>query len=232
MQQEPTMTDATIYELANFEGRGIFLDTGEYRLFGLDDMNDTISSIQVSKGIVVVVYEHADSGGGYGISADFLEDCPDLAIYNLDDKISYLSIFGAEQPSGLIWRRGRNENGQYIPGHWERKRVVEAPSSDIVAVSPPIPPRVSTLVVHATGPLATQARTLFTVFLDGPDNPQLSRGTGRFDTSSTCTFNDLPPGQYRLTVDTKADIGWGASPSRVDIACHPNVTAEVLIRFG
>lgn len=226
------MTDATIYELANFEGRGIFLDAGEYRLFGLDDMNDAISSIQVSNGIVAVVYEHADSASGYGISADFLEDCPDLARYNLNDKISYLSIFRAERPSGLIWRRGCIEGGQYISGHWERKRVVEPPPSHVVAVSPPIPPRVSTLVVHATGPLAAQARTLFAVFLDGPDNRSLSRGTGRFDASLTCTFADLPAGQYRLTVDTKAEIGWGASPSHVAVACHPNVPAQVLIRFG
>src|SRR6476469_4919499 len=69
------MDVVTIYEDADFGGTGIFLDVGEYRLFGASDMNDTISSIQVPAGLVAMVFEDADSGGGYGISADFLEDC-------------------------------------------------------------------------------------------------------------------------------------------------------------
>lgn len=41
------MDFVTIYEDADFGGTGIFLDVGDYRLFGASDMNDTISSIQV-----------------------------------------------------------------------------------------------------------------------------------------------------------------------------------------
>ena len=134
------MNFVTIYEDPEFRGRGILLDVGDYRLFGTD-MNNAVSSIQVPAGLVALVYEDADSGGGYGISADFLEDCADLAPLGLNDKISYLSVFRAEQPSGLVWRRGAiRGDGEYVPGHWERKRVVEPPPNPFVTVSPPIPP--------------------------------------------------------------------------------------------
>jgi hypothetical protein len=82
------MDYVTIYENADFGGTGTFLEVGEYRLFVASDMNDAISSIQVPAGLVAMVFEHTDGGGGYGISADFLEDCADLAPLGLNDKIS------------------------------------------------------------------------------------------------------------------------------------------------
>src|SRR5262245_15899179 len=100
------MTDVTIYEHANFQGRSRSFGVGTYRLFNFDDMNDMTSSIRVPKGLVAYVYEHADSGGGFGRSADFLEDCADLVPLNFNDKISYITVFAAEQPSGLVWARG------------------------------------------------------------------------------------------------------------------------------
>jgi hypothetical protein len=96
--------DVIIYEHANFQGRSSTFGIGTYRLF---DSNDMSSSIKVPKGLVAYVYEHADSGGGYGVSADFLEDCADLSQFNLNDKISYINVFNAENPSGHIWVRGR-----------------------------------------------------------------------------------------------------------------------------
>ena len=137
----------TIYEHANFEGRSKTLGVGEYRLFDFNDMNDRISSMKVPKGLVAYVYEHTDSGGGYGISADFLEDCADLLQFDFNDKISYISVFSAErsfnaeQPPGHIWVRNSLINGQFIPGHWERKRAGgQPPTNPIAVVSPPIPP--------------------------------------------------------------------------------------------
>ena len=157
------MDFVTIYEDADFGGTGIFLDVGDYRLFGASDMNDTISSIQVPAGLVAMVFEHADSGGGYGISADFLEDCADLAPLGLNDKISYISVFRAERDivsrnhatgetgtAHVVWERGSVVNGQYVPGHWERKRVVEPPPNTLVTVSPPIPPHTGGIAVHAS----------------------------------------------------------------------------------
>jgi hypothetical protein len=239
------MEFVTIYEDVEFGGTGIFLDVGEYRLFGPSDMNDVISSIQVPAGLVALVYEHADSGGGYGISADFLEDCADLAPLGLDDKISYISVFRAEQEivsrdhrtgksemAHVVWARGSVENGQYVPGHWERKRVVEPAPNPVVTVSPPIPPHTGGIAVHALGPHAQQAQSLYTLFLHGPDDPNLRNGTGRFDSALTCTFPTLPLGRYWVTADTKADVGWPVVPSRAEAVCQAFQVAQVIIRFG
>jgi hypothetical protein len=226
------MDFVTIYEDADFGGNGIFLDVGDYRLFGASDMNDTVSSIHVPTGLVALVYEHADSGGGYGISADFLEDCADLAPLGLSDKISYITVFRAERPPSFIWRRGAVVNGQYLPGHWERKRVVEPPPNPVVAVSPPIPPHTGGIAVHAWGPHAEQAQSLYTLFLHGPDDPDLHHDTGRFDPSLTCTFPTLPLGRYWVTADTKADVGWPVIPSRAEAVCQASQVAQVIIRFG
>src|SRR5215469_9932886 len=111
------MADVTLFENAGFQGRSTTLGPGEHRL---SDFNDIASSIRVSAGMVAYVYEHADASGGYGLSADFLEDCADLSAYYLNDKISYVSVCPARQASGLIWVRGRLVNGEYVPGHWER----------------------------------------------------------------------------------------------------------------
>jgi hypothetical protein len=226
------MDFVTIYEDADFGGNGIFLDVGDYRLYGPSDMNDVISSIQVPAGFVALVYEHADSGGGYGISADFLEDCANLAPLGLNDKISYISVFRAEQPSGLIWRRGRVVDGQYIPGHWERKRVVEPPPNPVVTVSPPYAPHTGGIAVHAAGPHAEHAQSLYTLFLHGPDDPALQHDTGRFDSSLTCTFPALPLGRYWVTADTKADVPWRVMPPRAEAVCQASQMAQVIIRFG
>lgn len=239
------MDFVTIYEDADFGGTGIFLDVGDYRLFGASDMNDTISSIQVPAGLVAMVFEHADSGGGYGISADFLEDCADLAPLGLNDKISYISVFRAERDivsrnhatgetgtAHVVWARGSVVNGQYVPGHWERKRVVEPAPNTVVTVSPPIPPHTGGIAVHASGPQAQQAQNLYTLFLRGPDDPNLQHGTGRFDSSLTCTFPTLPVGRYWVTADTKADVGWPVMPSRAEAVCQAFQVAQVIIRFG
>jgi phospholipase C len=136
-----SMLAVTIFEHANFEGRSRTLSVGEHRLLDFDTMKDMTSSIRVSKGLVALVYEHVDSGGGYGISADFLEDCADLSQFDLDDKISYISVFAAEQPSGLIWVRNSLVDGQFAAGHFERKSAgTQPPISPVAVVSPPIPP--------------------------------------------------------------------------------------------
>ncbi len=135
------MPDVTLYENANFEGRSKTVGEGSYRLFDLNDMNDTASSIKVPPGLAAYVYEHADNGGGYGISVDFLEDCADLSQFNFDKKISYITVFSTERPPSFIWIRGSLVNGEFVSGHWERKRAGGGPPmSPIAVVSPPIPP--------------------------------------------------------------------------------------------
>jgi hypothetical protein len=226
------MDFVTIYEDADFGGTGIFLDVGNYRLSGAGDLNDAVSSIQVPAGLVALVYEHADSSGGYGISADLLEDCPDLAPLGLGDTISYVSVFTAERPPNFVWRRGAVVDGQYVPGHWERRRVVEPAPNPVVTVSPPIPARTGDIAVHASGPQAQQAQGLYTLILRGPDDPKVEHGAGRFDASLTCIFPALPPGRYWVSADTKVDVEWPLMPSRAEVECQASSVAQVLIRFG
>ena len=74
--------------------------------------------------------------------ADFLEDCADLSVYYLNDKISYVSVFPAQEASGLVWVRARLVNGEYVGGHWERPRAGGGPMNPSVpTVSPPVLPR-------------------------------------------------------------------------------------------
>ena len=45
---------------------------------------------------MALVYENADQAGGYGRSADLMEDHADLATLGLGDTISYVQVFAAE----------------------------------------------------------------------------------------------------------------------------------------
>jgi hypothetical protein len=112
-----------LYEHANYSGASRSLSPGEYRLSGAADFNDMYSSIKVPPGLAVYIYEHADEKGGYGIFTDILEDVPDLTVYGLNDKVSYINVFSTTNASGFVWVRGRNQDGQFISGHWERKRA-------------------------------------------------------------------------------------------------------------
>jgi hypothetical protein len=100
-----------------------------------------VSSIKIPAGLVAIVYDHADAGGGYGASVDLMEDCPQLATYNFNDKAMYVTIFNAKNTDGLIWVRGKMLNGQFIAGHWERPRANGLnPNGTVAVVAPPIAP--------------------------------------------------------------------------------------------
>src|SRR6266700_3791202 len=60
-----------IYENPNFGGRSQTLGLGGAIL---PDFQGIASSIRVSTGLVALLYEHVDEGGGYGASIDLLED--------------------------------------------------------------------------------------------------------------------------------------------------------------
>jgi hypothetical protein len=109
-----------LYENANYTGTAKMLSPGQYVL---SDFNDMASSIKVPSGMVAYIYEHAASDKGYGISADVLENVPDLLALNLTDKISYINIFYTTKDNMFDWARGVMVNGQFIAGHWERKRA-------------------------------------------------------------------------------------------------------------
>ena len=126
-----------IYENPNFGGRSQTLDVGGHIL---SDFNDIASSIRIPTGLVALLYEDVDAGGGYGLSVDLLEDRPDLSQMNFNDKLSYVCVFFSTTPQGFIWARTSVQNGQSVAGHWERQRVGGTPVNITAVVSPPLLP--------------------------------------------------------------------------------------------
>jgi hypothetical protein len=108
-----------LFDDANFSGQSKILSPGSYRLF---DYNDIASSVRVPAGMGAVIFEHADDGGGYGVSLELLEDIPDLSQYNFNNKLSYITVYSINTP-GFVWARSKYVNGEYVPGHWERQRA-------------------------------------------------------------------------------------------------------------
>jgi hypothetical protein len=164
------VNEVTIYEDPNFGGKSRGLPLGTYRFLDKQseavcnwpnptgdmlrqcaairssnskNFNDIISSIKVPTGLGVNIYEHADEGGGYGISVDLLEDVTALSKYDFDNKISYVEVFSLPIRPGFVWMRGSMRDGQFMPAHWERARANGAtPANSIAVVSPPLPPHI------------------------------------------------------------------------------------------
>jgi hypothetical protein len=134
----------TIYDGANFQGRSLSFGIGEHRLFPADGFNDVASSIKVPAGLVAIVYEHSDEGGGYGRWVDFLEDQPNLTPYNLDNKISHLKIFNSRS-GGAVWVRNVVQpDGQFVAGHFQvigKQGGFPAPNPNAM-VGPELPPNI------------------------------------------------------------------------------------------
>jgi len=138
------MAQVTLFSDRQFAGSSVPLDEGDTRFSS--DFNDAASSIRVAAGFCAMLYEHANEFGGYGAWVDLLEDCPDLSVYGFDKKTSYVHVFRSERPDGFIWARGAMRDGQFIPGHWERKRASGvSPNSAVAVVAPPLPPRTTPL---------------------------------------------------------------------------------------
>lgn len=124
-----------LYEQANYSGATKALGPGKHIL---TDFNDRASSIKVPAGMVAVLYEHAAATQGYGISVDLLEDVTDLAVYNFNDKVSYIDIFFSTKDNLYEWKRNAMVNGSFVPGHWQRKRANPGAPNTVAVVSPPI----------------------------------------------------------------------------------------------
>jgi len=88
--------DVTIYDAVNFGGRSATLAVGGYTLSGPTAPLDKVSSIQVPAGMVALVYELADNAGGYGRSADLMENYADVSTLGLAG-IAYVDVFLAER---------------------------------------------------------------------------------------------------------------------------------------
>src|ERR1700722_1975324 len=145
--------DVTIYEDVNFGGRSEPLEVGRHR-FSAADLQQ-VSSIKVPAGLVAIVYEHADEVGGYGRSADLLEDHADLTALGLSDTIAYVSVFAGESDivardhrtgrtgetstAHVMWARGSVVNGQFVAGHWAAPQTPPRPLGPAVVSPGPLP---------------------------------------------------------------------------------------------
>lgn len=128
----------TLFSDPQYAGSFVPLEEGDTRFPA--EFNDAASSVRVAPGYCAILYEDANEFGGYGASVDLLEDCPDLAVYGFAKKTSCVRVFAAERDN-FVWARAAMQNGQIVPGHWERKRAGGAsPNTAVAVVSPPIPP--------------------------------------------------------------------------------------------
>ncbi|HTX41078.1 MAG TPA: hypothetical protein VMD25_04565 [Acidobacteriaceae bacterium] len=93
--------DVTIYDAVNFGGRSATLQVGNYPLTGSGAPLDKVASIQVPAGIVAMVFEMADGAGGYGRSADLMENYADVSTLGLSG-IPYIQVFLSERDAPLL----------------------------------------------------------------------------------------------------------------------------------
>ncbi|MEO5946033.1 MAG: hypothetical protein ABIP79_04400 [Chitinophagaceae bacterium] len=157
-----------LYEHANYTGQSRSYGPGQYVL---SDFNDMTSSIKVPAGMVAVIYEHATATLGYGIWVDLLEDCLDLSVYNFNDKVSYINIFYATKDNMYDWKRNTMMNGQFVAGHWERKRAKPLPPDMVAVVAPAIAGPVSTAAtILSVNGATTTISTLGPVSSEGIEN--------------------------------------------------------------
>jgi len=198
-----------LYDRANFEGPKRSFGVGKYRLTNAADFNDVASSIRVPPGLVVIVYEHADAGGGYGRSVDFMEEQPNLSTYNFDNQISYLQVF----PSDRRWMRNRLTNGSFEAGHFQMASQPQYNPNPLIA--PATPPHVATQPPPRTEPIKPPPPppvfcsltgevkdyrpiygSTFTLFLYRSDGSKTQFSTKI--TSGRYTIPDVPAGTYEL----------------------------------
>jgi hypothetical protein len=128
----------TVFEIIDYQGQSKPFEIGNYRIAE----NENFTSIKITPGFVAVIYQYADEGGGYGLSVDLMEDCPDISKY-ISGRIAYIIVFNAINPSGHIYARNKIKDGQFVAGHWERKRangVNSNPNTSEAVVAPIIPP--------------------------------------------------------------------------------------------
>ena len=206
--QWPAIPDANeqrvvLYDNRNFGGREKLFGIGDHSLV---DFNDMASSIKVPAGLVAIVYEDSTQDMGHGLWVDFLEDQPNLAQFNLDNKISHLKIV-ARRTSDSVWVRNSLRDGQFEAGHYLIGRGIGSlPPNPNPLIGPRIPaPRSTTPVTPAvctiTGTITSRPeyriyipRTVISLYRPNNSAPafsmQVSNGQYR--------FTNVPEGTYEV----------------------------------
>ena len=130
-----TAAEVVIYEQKDFAGRSETLTRGDHRIADWKP-----ASIKVPAGLVAILYQSADSAGGYGISVDLMEDHPVLKEFGIEGEVSFITVFSSTR-TGRYWARNSMRGGQFVWGHWERNRAAGNPVNKVAIASPPSPSR-------------------------------------------------------------------------------------------
>jgi hypothetical protein len=141
-------TKVILYREKAFSGEFFFMDEATNfipkRLVG----NYYPNSISIPKGFVATIYEFVtDNGIPYGKAVELMENCPDLSVFGMDQKVSGVVVMKPIQPrAGFVWVRGKwsgkGKTATFMPGHWERARATgnDDSSSDTKPIVLPVVP--------------------------------------------------------------------------------------------
>ena len=105
----------SIHEGSNFQGKSSTLGIGKHNIKGLGIANDSLSSLRVPQGLMVITYQHADFKGAQRI---YLQDTPSVGA-GFHDKVSSINVrkIGIEIPRDSI-RYGGGLQLQGARGRW------------------------------------------------------------------------------------------------------------------
>ncbi|RPJ84173.1 MAG: hypothetical protein EHM13_05505, partial [Acidobacteria bacterium] len=135
------MAQVILYSAPRFHGDSLSLEEGKTRFIDAQSFDDRAWSVRVPPGLCVMLYEHANEFGGYGVSVSLVADCEDLGAIGFGGMASHATVFPRERDGKYVWVTGRMQDGAFIPGHWERKRASgQLPADGPPVLSPPIPP--------------------------------------------------------------------------------------------
>ncbi len=128
---------------------------------------------------------------------------------------------GGPYPAGVVrWRvSAKSRDGGESYGSERELRITAAPARGSCV-----------LKGRATGPRA-EAADIFFANVYGPDDPSKFRETVRFDRAGRFRSSGLPDGQYRLVVETRADLAVGVRPRQRTVRCRGGSAPEMLFEF-
>jgi|GEM_PF-3383985 len=205
----------TLYENAGYGGRFELVRTtlmpGTHGILRpLGQLNDMASSVKVPAGMVAILYEHTNGSNAYGRYVELMEDCPDLSVYGLDNKVSYVSVFPATRQDGYNFVRAKNKNGTVIGGHWEKARANgqlpdNAPPAIVqnIANPPPTPLPVKPKVDETLPVFRIQLR----IVTGNNENDDTDKEVYvKLNSNDKDYFIDYGPDDFERNADKKYDI--------------------------